>query len=115
MLTGMSLADENAEVLADIAARGIDLSIPRLIEFAHLLYSEPTASKFKAAAEQAGYQVRMSPFLPSELDGREDVWDVVVRSEMMPSVEQITSCEEELDALARTFGGHSDGWGFESS
>jgi hypothetical protein len=34
---------------------------------------------------------------------------------MVPTVEQVTRCEAELDALARSFGGHADGWGFESS
>jgi len=111
----MSLTDENAEVLESIAARGTDLSIPRTIDFAHLLYSEPTASQFKEAAENAGFRVRMALFPPSELDGQEDVWDVVASVEMVPSVGPITRCEQELDALARAFGGHSDGWGFESS
>jgi hypothetical protein len=111
----MSLADENAGVLADIAARGTDLSVPRVIDFAHLLYSEASAAQFKKAAEHAGYEVRMSLLPPSELEDREEVWDVVASSEMAPSVEQLTRCERELDALARMFGGHSDGWGFESS
>jgi TRAP-type C4-dicarboxylate transport system substrate-binding protein len=111
----MSLAAENAEVLESIAARGTDLSIPRTIDFAHLLYSDVTASEFKQVAEKAGYRVRMDIFPASELDGQEGVWDVVASSTMVPTVEQVTRCEAELDALARSFGGHADGWGFESS
>lgn len=111
----MSLVEDNAEVLASIAAHGIDLSVPRKIEFAHLLYSEQAATNFKAAAENAGYQVHMEIYPPSELDGREDVWDAVASSDMVPSIESITRTEQELDALARTFGGHTDGWAFESS
>lgn len=111
----MSLAEENAEVLADIAARGTDLTVPRIIDFAHLLYSEAEASGFQRAAERSGYQVRMEALPASDAGGEAKVWDVVASSEMVPSVEQITRCEEELGALVQTFGGHSDGWGFESS
>jgi hypothetical protein len=57
----------------------------------------------------------MDIFPASELDGQEGVWDVVASSTMVPTVEQVTRCEAELDALARSFGGHADGWGFESS
>jgi len=109
----MTLAAENAEVLESIAARGTDLSVPRMIDFAHLLYSEPAASQFRDAAETAGYRVEISP--ATDRDGDQGVWDVVASSTMVPTVEQITRCEAELDTLARSFGGHADGWGFESS
>lgn len=109
----MSLADENAGVLADIASRGTDLSIPRTVEFAHLLYSEVAAVQFKEAAERAGYHVRLAIF-PADLGGQEGVWDVVASSTMVPTVEAVTRSEAELDALARSCGGHADGWGFES-
>jgi regulator of RNase E activity RraB len=110
----MSLAEENAEVLADIAARGTDLSVPRTIDFAHLLYSEVEAAGFKHAAEKAGYTVQIEAVPPSER-GEGALWDVIASSEMVPTVERITRCEQELGALVETFGGHSDGWGFESS
>jgi hypothetical protein len=111
----MSLAEENAEVLGNIAARGTDLTVPRLIDFAHLLYSEAAASGFKRAAEEACYTVRIEAFPPSQTGEEDKVWDVIASSEMVPTVEHITRCEEELGALVHTFGGHSDGWGFESS
>jgi hypothetical protein len=110
----MSLAEENAEVLKDIAERGTNLSIPRTVEFAHLLYSELAAAQFKDAAENAGYQVRMEVF-PPDLGGQAGVWDVVAPLTIVPAVDEVTRCEVELDALAKSFGGHADGWGFESS
>ena len=111
----MSLSDENAWVLAQIAARGTDLSISRTIEFAHLLYSETTARQFAAAAENAGYQVEIKARSAAESHGRENVWDVYALLLMVPTAEQITRCEADLDGLARPLGGHADGWGFESS
>jgi hypothetical protein len=110
----MPLADENAEFLASIAARGTDLSIPQTIDFAHLLYSEFSAAQFKRAAENKGYRVQLKLFPPFEVEERK-AWDAVASAEMVPSVEEITRCESELAALARRFGGHSDGWAFQCS
>lgn len=103
---GMSLADENAEVLEGIAARGTDLTIPREVDFAHVFFSEAEARQFKDAARRAGHQVSV------EQDESGALWDVVASCKIVPSVEQITRTEEELDALARSFGGQADGWGF---
>ena len=62
--------------------------------------------RFKEAANNESYQVCI------ERDDEQDAWDVIASSTMVPSTEQITRVEQELDALARSFGGHSDGWGF---
>ena len=112
-LVCMSLAEENAVFLANAAAHGTDLSIPRTIDFAHLLYSEFSAAQFKRAAERVGYRVRLKLFPPFEVD-EPKAWDAVASTEMVPSVEQITRSEQELGALAKRFGGHSDGWIFAS-
>jgi regulator of RNase E activity RraB len=114
-MSGMSLAEENAEVLAEIAAGGADLSAPRTIDFAHLFYSEAEASGFKHAAEEAGYTVQIEAGPASERGAERGLWDVIASSQMVPTVERITQCEEQLGALAEAFGGHSDGWGFEST
>jgi hypothetical protein len=110
----MSFAEENAEFLAIMAARGTDLSIPRTIGFAHLLPSEFSAAQFKRAAEGAGYRVRVNQFPPFGVEERRE-WDAVALADIIPCVEQITRCERELGALARTFGGHPDGWAIEGS
>jgi len=102
----MSLADENAEVLEGIAARGTDLSVPRQVDFAHVFFSETEALRFKDAAEEAGHQVSMEKDVSGEL------WDVIASTKIVPSVEQVTRIEDELDGLARSFGGQADGWGF---
>lgn len=102
----LSLADENAEVLEGIAARGTDLSIPRLVDFANVFLSEAEALQFEDAALEAGHQVSM------EKDTSGALWDVIASSKIVPSVEQVTRIEEELDGLARSFGGQADGWGF---
>ncbi len=102
----MSLADENAEILRGIAARGTDLSLPRLVDFAHVFFSEAGASQFGDAAAQAGHQISIQE------DESGAIWDVVASLKTVPSVGQITRIEEELDGLDRLFGGQSDGWGF---
>ncbi|RST31862.1 ribonuclease E inhibitor RraB [Sphingomonas ginkgonis] len=111
----MSLTEENAEALADIAARGTDLTIRRKVDFAHRLYSEANASGFKHAAEKAGYTVRVEVLPSSDLSDGGGVWDVTASLEMVPVVEDLTLHEEVLGGLVQKFDGHSDGWGFESS
>ena len=107
MMVPMSLAEENAEVLEGIAARGTDLSVPLLVDFAHVFFSEAEALRFKDAAEKAGHQASI------EKDESGELWDVLASSKIVPSVEQVTRMEEELDGLARSFGGQADGWGFQ--
>lgn len=106
MMVPMSLTEENAEVLEGIAARGTDLSIPRLVDFAHVFFSEAEALGFKDAAETAGHQASI------EKDESGELWDVIASSKIVPSVEQVTRMEKELDDLAHSFGGKADGWGF---
>jgi hypothetical protein len=109
----MLFAEENAEFLA-IASRSIDLSIPRTVNFSHLLDSEFSGAQFRKAAESAGYSVRMRLFPPFEVE-EPKAWEVVVSVEMVATIEEVTRHERDLGALARSFGGHSDGWSFESS
>ena len=84
----------------------IDLSIPKLVDFAHVFFSEAEALQFKVAVEEAGHQV------PMEKDGSGPFWDVIASSKIVPSVDQVTRIEEELDGIAHSFGGQADGWGF---
>ncbi len=104
--------DENGQVLRSLAAQGVDLSLPRNVDFAHLLPDEVSAHAFAAAAERQGYQVEV--YEPDEESREEGVteWDVLCTRRMVPTHADITRIETELAALARGFDGRADGWGF---
>ena len=104
----MSLFEENAWVLRDIAANGRDLSVSRIVDFAHLFSDRASAQAFVAEVARLGFKAEVD-----KLDDRdEESWDVTASTEMVPSCEGITRIEEQLDSIARKLGGHADGWGF---
>ncbi|RYE58256.1 MAG: hypothetical protein EOP18_01470 [Rhizobiaceae bacterium] len=47
-----------------------------------------------------------------EVEREENPWDVTVSRALTPTCENITSIEEHLDAVARSYQGRADGWGF---
>jgi hypothetical protein len=112
--------DEDGQVLAGLAADGIDLTITRLIEFAVDAPNENAAQRIAAAIDQTGYvtEVYYDEGEPDE-NGNIDLidpefspsWTVYTKVHMVPEYEKIVSIQSELDSLSAPFGGKSDGWG----
>lgn len=96
---------ENAWVLEDMKAKGVDLSKERTMDFAHVFNAEKHAKAFADATITQGFSAKLFP----RNDGD---YDVIVSLPMVPEVERITSLELELGKLSRHFHGHPDGWGF---
>lgn len=103
----MSLFDENAAILNRMAAAGSDLGPARTVDFAHLLPSRAAAEAFAVAVRAQGLAADARC-----ADRDDDLWDVTVSKFMVPGAVQITESEEALGALAESFGGQADGWGF---
>jgi regulator of RNase E activity RraB len=103
----MTLFEENAAVLKDLEAKGNDLGPSRLIDFSHVFPDRASAEAFALEAERAGFVTDIE-----EVERDEDPWDVTASRDMTPTCENITECEELLDALARAHHGRADGWGF---
>ncbi|NGM51831.1 ribonuclease E inhibitor RraB [Caulobacter sp. 602-2] len=105
---GEDLLEENADVLADLAARGVDLARTRQVDFTAVFASEAAADRFAAVAAAEGFSGKV------ERSGCVEAlpWDVVVCCEMVPSTEAVTGAEIRLGILAAAEGGRTDGWGF---
>ena len=103
----ISRFDENAEVLRDLASKGVDLARPRSIDFAHVFPDRPSAQAFAGVLEREG-----SKAVVEGVDREANPWDVIVSKIMVPTCGNLTETEEHLDALAQGHGGRSDGWGF---
>jgi len=101
--------DENGDVLRSMAADGVELSSPRIVDFEHVFSSEPFASEFASAvAHLVDKVVRFEP----EPDGDGKLlWDVQCRYRMIPTHENISRLEQLLGQKAAEFGGRADGWG----
>jgi hypothetical protein len=109
----LALFDENAEILRQLEAEGRNLGPVRQIDFSHLLPDQASADAFAEETERRGFSTTIRG--PDEENESLDPllrWDVTVSRDMSPTCENITETEELLDAIARSFGGKADGWGF---
>jgi len=111
--------DADGEVLAEIAAQGVDMSQPLLIEFAVAAPDEERAQAIADALAAAGYEAEVD-FDEGEPEGEGDdpdgeafapSWSVYASREMVPEYDEIIRIQSELDRLAGPFEGYSDGWG----
>ncbi len=112
--------DADGAVLAELAAQGIDMSQPLLIEFLIAAPDEATANAIDEALTKAGYESQVEydegePDEDDEIDpDNEELgpsWTVYASERMIPKYSEIVRIQAELDRLARPLGGMSDGWG----
>lgn len=103
----MSLFDENTEILAGMERDGSNLGPSRPVDFSHIFPDLTSANSFATECKNDGFKIDVI-----ETDRVENSWDVTVTVEMQPSANNVTSWEERFDALAQTYGGRADGWGF---
>lgn len=111
---------EDAELLAEMAADGIDLSRPLAIEFMVAAPDDPAATAIARAIRRAGH-VADIVHDAGEPDAGGDValddpeygpsWTVYVSVTMVPTPAALAAMQRELDDIARPLGGYSDGWG----
>uniref|UniRef100_A0A7C2NVA2 Ribonuclease E inhibitor RraB n=1 Tax=Schlesneria paludicola TaxID=360056 RepID=A0A7C2NVA2_9PLAN len=112
--------DADGEVLAELAAHGVDLSQPLEIEFPVAVPDEASADKTQAALAKAGYESRIEydegePDEEGNIDPDDEefgpAWTVYVNRLMVPEHGEIQRIQAELDRLSQPFGGYCDGWG----
>ena len=111
--------DADGAVLADLAARGVDMSTPLLIEFPVAVPDEAAAESSLKAMTKAGYESRIEydkgePDYDPDVDDEDEFgpsWTVYADVRMIPEYNEIMRIQAELDRVARPFGGKSDGWG----
>lgn len=98
--------DANGQVLRRMAEQGDDLTVPRPIDFEHVLPSLRAAEEMARRARDLGYGTNICRRgLLSR--GR----NLTCTREMLPTHAAITEAEQTLAAVARELGGHEDGWG----
>src|SRR5690349_19011200 len=96
--------DENGQVLRSMGAQGIDLTVPREIDFAHLLPDGTAAQAFAARVEPLGFQVEIVEPNEEALEEGETEWDVLCTRRMVPTHADISRIEAQLAGIAQEFG-----------
>jgi hypothetical protein len=99
--------DENGDVLRRMAAQGIDLVSPRIVDFEHCFPGEASARSFLSAIDGTVLEARLIRPDPENERG----WEVQCRERMVPTHDAITQTEARLAHVAARFGGYADGWG----
>jgi hypothetical protein len=112
--------DDDGNVLADIAAQGVDMSQPLDIEFPVSASDEAAALAIEKALAKAGYETSVE-YDEGELDEDGEVdpddedfgpmWTVYAKVVMIPEYAEIIRIQADLDRLAAPFDGCCDGWG----
>ena len=111
--------DEDGQVLAELAAQGVDMSKPLLIEFPVAVPDEPAALKICSTLCGEGYDAEIQ-FDSGEEDFDEESdeadefgpsWTVFVAVKMVPDYAEILRIQQDLDRIVKPLDGFSDGWG----
>tara|TARA_B100002049_G_C16083144_1_gene378149 strand:+ start:4462 stop:4791 length:330 start_codon:yes stop_codon:yes gene_type:complete len=99
--------DENGQLLAEIAAAGVDLNCLQEVDFYILFEQKPDAEKFATAIESD----ELAP--STELNKCPDtgVWEVITRVKMVPDHTLLSQTEQYLESIANGHNGYGDGWG----
>ena len=112
--------DADGAVLADLAARGVDMSSPLLVEFAVAAPDEASANAIAKALRAAGYDTEIcfddgEPDDDDELDPVDEEfapsWTVFANVSMIPEYDELIRIQADLDRIAGPHGGQADGWG----
>lgn len=99
--------DDNGQLLAEIAAAGIDLNKMHQVDFFILFEQEADAEKFaKEIVSDALVQ-------KAELEKCKDtgVWEVITQAQMVPEHTLLGQAEQYIESIANSFNGYGDGWG----
>lgn len=102
--------DETGQVLAEMQAANIDLTIVHSVVFFHLF------EKKEQAQAMADYLKSKAPEMKLNIqpDETPNVWDLECTVNMLPSYDAIVAQEAQFEQIAAKFEGYNDGWGIEA-
>mgnify|MGYP001401247542 CR=1 FL=1 len=101
--------DADGDVLRSLAAKGVDLTQPRLLEFYCYAATVEVARKISGQLTALGYKCDIFEDDHEEIpdDARISVYAGRV---MVPSYEAVTRVQDELNVLLTEFDTYCDGW-----
>lgn len=103
--------DDTGQVLAEMHAAGIDLTVVHTVVFFHLFEQESQARAMAAHLAENTPEMKVSVHPDTETP---NVWDVDCSVTMTPIYEGVVAQEAEFEQLATKFNGYNDGWGIEA-
>lgn len=108
--------DEDGQVLARIAAAGMDLSVPTTIEFVIASNDESSSNAIADSLSISGFKSEVY-YDEGEPDSDDNYnpefgpsWTVYVPVHCVPTYENVVATQAKLDSIAQKLGGKVDGW-----
>ncbi len=111
--------DEDGQVLARIAATGVDLSKPTVVEFAIEASDQPTSEAIAAQLQARGFTAKFTSTKANRTSFEGESaefgpsWTVYVSIECVPSHANIVAMQAKLAFLSRGDYRKVDGWQIE--
>jgi Regulator of ribonuclease activity B len=103
--TVVGAADLDAQVLAELAEAGSDLSKEQRLEFFLVLPTESAAREAAAQIESMGFKAEAIAASPQAS------WVCIATKSMLPQLQTLESLSGQFRAIATSLGGEYDGWG----
>lgn len=97
--------DDTGNALALFQQNGFDLSKPMTIDFFVAVSSRKTGEKVAMEAEKLGFTVSV------EQDQVSKEWTCYCAKTLIPEYSIVVKIEEQLNNIAKVYGGYSDGFG----
>jgi len=97
--------DLDAEVLAEMAAVGVDLAKEQRLEFFLVLPTESAAREAATRIRAMGFEAEAVAAPP------EASWVCLAQKSLVPHLQNLKSLRSQFDTIATSLGGEYDGWG----
>lgn len=88
-------------------ASGAEMSLPYDVDFEHVFPDLPAAERFVQAVARIGRKTELREYNGA----RGYYWQVRVVVRLVLTHASVTQVEQELETIAASCGGRSDGWG----
>lgn len=102
--------DDTGQVLAEMQAAGIDLTILHNVVFFQLFEQKEQAEAMAELLKEKAPDMVLS-IHPDETP---NVWDLDCTVKMLPDYDAIVAQEAQFEQIAAKFKGYNDGWGIEA-
>jgi hypothetical protein len=102
--------DDTGQVLAEMHAAGVDLTIVHPVVFFQLFEQKEQAEAMAELLKEKAPDMQLS-IHPDEIP---NVWDLDCTINMLPDYDAIVAQEAQLEQIAAKFNGYNDGWGIEA-
>ncbi|MBE0363417.1 hypothetical protein PULV_a0853 [Pseudoalteromonas ulvae UL12] len=99
--------DDNGQLLADMAAAGLDLAQVHTVDFFILFEQKAEAESFITLIEAD----ELAPSAALQKCQDTGVWEVIASVKMVPDHTLLGQTEQYIESLANPKNGYGDGWG----